>query len=119
MRTDDPGPVPETTGLEELAELDADAGSSTRLARAAGDDPHIRGALAALRATRDELSRLADTPSGEPAIPSDVAAVLNISLEWEVLARVRARTPANRTGTGSPATPGEGTTPASVRVEDD
>jgi hypothetical protein len=120
MSTDEPGPAPETTGLEELAELAADADSSTRLARAAGDDPHVRGALAALRATRDELSRLAETPSGEPTIPSDVAAVLNISLEWEVLARVRDRTPTTgtATGTGSPSMPGEGTTPRPDRVED-
>jgi hypothetical protein len=91
MSSEDPTPAPEAAAVEELAELDADDGTSASLARAAGGDPHTLGVLAALRATRDELSRLAEVPPGEPAMPSDVAAVLNISLEWEVLARAQRR----------------------------
>jgi hypothetical protein len=78
MSTDEP--PPEVGGVDELAELGADA---------AGSDPHTLEVLAALRATKEELSRLADIPPGESAMPADVAAVLSISLEWEVLARAQ------------------------------
>ncbi len=90
MSTDDPAPE---TAAWELTELAANAGdlASALPAGATSGDPDTLHVLAALRATREELARLAEVPAGEPAMPSDVAAVLNISLEWEVLARAQRR----------------------------